>query len=290
MPRFRISLARLVCYDRTESHAVSEQNRSMRRLTGPVLAVASLILPLLLGACGDDPSGVLVGWSGENNHEDPTTLSVAEGDIYIATVTVEAGGECTMVGNDCIVIDGETGSFCGMERARADIAVVEGEVLAVICFPPDDDGTPIEEVAVEEGAQIPQPENGVVIIFDESTNGEVVEGDIVINAERTTILGNGIDQTIIGGNVTVLSNNSRIREVTIQGDLRYGENSNNSAISFSNVRGNLQIGSNGFSAFDIQVFGDVQVIGKNTQLFKVGIQGDPLWEGVFRSSAGAGNG
>lgn len=240
-------------------------------LLGTALALA--VWP----SCGDDDvPGVTVrrGPGDSTNFGDGTIVVVNDEDTWI--VSGDPGDDCVEVGEDCIDIDEETGRYCDLEGAQADIIVVDGEVVDVICYPPSDEGTPVEEVAVEgdAGAEIPQPESGEVLVFDESTDGTIIEGDLTIEAERTTLFGNGVDETTLGGDVHVTSNNSRIRGLTIQGNVDYGENANNSALSFCRIHGNLQVESNDFTAVECEVFGNVDVNGNNATLMNVGVGGE----------------
>jgi hypothetical protein len=240
------------------------------------LAIATIAVTLAAAtACGDDQPGVRVvrGDGDDVSFGDNARVVVTDEGTFIVTGRSD---ECVVIEKYCVDIDQASGRYCGEPGAQADVIVVDGEVAGVICYPPDDAGTPIEEVVIDNDGNptIPQNQNGLVIIFDESTNGTVLEGNLTMDAERTTIYGNGVDETFIGGNITAASNNSRVRGLTVQGNVVYEDNSNNSALSFCRIHGNLQVHSNGFTGLQCVVFGNVQVSGNGAVLVNIGVGGD----------------
>lgn len=241
----------------------------------------------LTPACGDDAAGVRVerGPGDSVRYGDEASVVVTEDGTYI--VSGNPGDECIDIGDDCVVVDGR---YCNEDGSQADVVVVDGEVVGAVCFPPADEGTPIEEVGESEGTggsvTVPQPENGAIVIFDPETDGTPIEGDISIDAERTAIFGNGIDETILGGNVTFASNNSRIRALTVEGNVRYETNSNNSAASFCKIHGNLKVESNDFIGLDCQVFGNVEILGNNPVLVNIGVGGEWVVSGANPTCSG----
>lgn len=252
-------------------------------------AVLALVFAVWVNGCGDDAPGVTVveGDGGETDFGDRTRVVVTDEGTFVVSGHSD---DCVLVGKDCVDLDAAGGQYCNDPGAQADIIVVDGEVVEVICYPPADEGTPIEEVEPNEDGdiEVPQTDNGAVIVFDEATDGLVIEGDVVLSAERTSLFGNGSEHTTLGGNVTVASNNSRIRGVTVEGNVVYDENSNNSALSFSVIEGNLTVASNGFSGVDSVVFGNVDVSGNNAVLVNMGVGGawqvtgsDPICEGCY---------
>src|SRR5690554_1193526 len=237
-----------------------------------------------LVACGDED--VSQGWTIEEGdgagtgYGSDTVVVATPGDPDSSVIVTGDPDRCVDIGTACIDLDKAKdehgGHYCDEAGAQADVVVVDGEVVDVICYPPADEGTDIREAETDEDGtvQVPQTESGTVVTFPEETDGEPVVGDIHIDAERTTIFGNGPDRTIIDGNLSVLSNNSRVRGVTVTGEASYGDNSNNSAISFCRIEKSLTVTSNGFSALNCQVFGDVNVSGNGASLTNIGVQGE----------------
>lgn len=253
----------------------------MRRLS---LSATGIICASLLAfsACGDseDPSAgdfsVEEGEGDETRYGDDSTVVVDPNEEQETIVTGDPDS-CVDVGGECIDLEEEKNQaddpHCENPDAQADIIVEDGEVVDVICYPPKEDGTDIENVSDADG-DIPQTENGTVVTFDEDTNGEPIEDDITVDSERTTLYGNGIDKTIIDGDITVKSNESRVRSMTIYGDVSYETNANNSALAFCKIRGNLSVEANNFTGTNCQIFGDVTVSGTGAQLVNLGVHGE----------------
>lgn len=243
----------------------------------PFLKVA-LAATLLCTACGDDgaPAG------GQVTAVEAPGEAVAYGDDQQVIITDDATyvtdddpAGCVQVVQDCIDVAGSDERYCE-PGAQMDVIVVDGEIVSVICYPPDDGGTEITEIAVEgEGTtEIPQNDNGAVVVFDESTNGEPIEGDLKIDAERLILYGNGADNTVIDGNLTLASNNSRVRGLRVTGNLKIESNANNSALSFLVIEGNLDIDANNVTIASVVVHGNVNVKANGTVLVDVQCGGE----------------
>ena len=257
----------------------SRHNSQLIRL---VLVLALSIPAAVIIGCGEDdaaPAASSVEVSrtedgGEESYggDEDKVVVVAGDDTYV--VVGDPGEECVELDNgDCIDLSDAKERYCDEEGAQADVVVVDGEVVEVICYPDDDGGTPIEEVVVDGdgNAEVPQNQSGSVIIFNEDTNGEPIEGDVNLEAERTTLYGNGVDETILDGNLRVESNNSRVRGVTITGNVKVEKNSNNMAMAFCKIHGDLTVDSNGSRIVNCQVFGNVDVTGNDTTLINIGV-------------------
>ncbi|MFP4600668.1 MAG: hypothetical protein ACLFVJ_20600 [Persicimonas sp.] len=241
---------------------------------------------VLLTACGaDETSGsewsVEEGDGSETEYGDETTVVSTPGSTETDVIVSGDPDKCVDIDGECVDLDEAKengGQYCDDPDAQADIIVVDGEVVDVICYPPKEDGEQIDETERDEDgdAEVPQTGSGRVVTFDEETDGEPIEGDVVIEAERATIYGNGPESTILDGDLTVRSNHARVRGVTIIGDASFDINANNSALSFCKIHGNLDVAANGFSANNCQVFGDVTVSGNDATLTNIGVQG--AWE------------
>lgn len=257
----------------------------MKKYAHYVLVVMATVgFSMVAVACGSDDVGGS-GWSVEEGSGEETeygggttVISTPDDDGTNVIVTGQPD-ECVEVEGSCVDLDEakrDGGHYCDDPDAQADVIVVDGEVVDVVCYPPTDEADDIHETEVDDegNATVPQTDSGSVVVFDEETDEEPIEGDITLHAERTTLYGNGVDKTIIDGNVTVQSNHSRVRGMTIMGDVSYGDNANNSALSFCRIYGDLTVSSNGFSGSNCKVFGNVTVTGNGAVLTNIGVQGE----------------
>ncbi len=248
-----------------------------------LILTTALLIVCSSAACGPDETAsgysVTEGAGDDTNYGDNTDVVITPGgtqdDQFI--VSGEPDGNCVQIEDACVEIDEAKGRYCDQDGAQADIILDEnGEVLEVVCYPPPESGAPLEEVSVSEDGTVNVPQNasGSVIVFDETTNGEPLEGDITLDAERVSFFGNGVDETIIDGNLSFASNNARARGLTITGDLSVAKNSNNNAITFCKVHGSVDVQGNGMRLVNCQVFGDVSVAGNGATLVNIGVQGE----------------
>lgn len=263
------------------------------RSTPSKWVILSAVAAVLLLGCSED-EGVARSWEVSEGAGDETTYgeesdviitSGGKGDTgnYVVTGAPPAEGDpCVQVGEQCVDLADVEGRYCDGEGAQADVVVDEnGEVLEVICYPPPESGAPIEEVTVaaDGSVTLPQNANGQVIVFDEASNGQLLKGDVVLEAERTTLYGNGVGETILDGNLKIASNNARVRGVTVLRNLTVEGNANNTAVTFCEVRGDVEIKSNGSSLVNCVIYGDLKVSGNDATLVNVGVQGKVTLEG-----------
>lgn len=260
----------------------------MRRDTRTLLSFSCLALLMgalmVTAACGGDDTpatGRQVVATGDGDATDygaqTDVIVAADGTTYIVS---GSGSGCVQVDGVCQDLAEAEGRYCGQEGGQTDVVLDgDGAVAEVICYPPPEEAAAVDEVIVTEDgvATLPQNANGSVIIFDEQTEGEAVEGDMTLNGERMTLFGRGVDETLLVGQLTIASNNSRLRGMTIDGGLSYTKNANNSALSFVTVRGDVSIASNGFRGAALTVFGDVTITGNDARLTNLGISGE--WSG-----------
>lgn len=243
------------------------------------IAAFMLVLTSVTVGCGDEDTAAQSSSVTETTEADevdfgqPDSVVVVGDKTYI--VSGDTSGDCVQIEGDCIDLSDIKGErYCDDPNAQADVIVVNGEVVDVICYPSPDSGQPVETVTSTDGnVELGQGTNGAVVTFDESTNGVPIEGNLIIDGERTIIYGNGVDETIFEGNLEMASNNARVRGVTIKGNVTYANNSNNGGMSFVKIHGNLSVSSNGFSIFDARVFGNVEVSGNDATLINIGVQG-----------------
>jgi hypothetical protein len=234
---------------------------------------------VLIGAtfasgCEDD---VLVSADPHQRYQDGAT-TVLNGDpsMPIATAVLDEG--CLQVSDSTCVEVVRSGRYCSNDTGPVDAVLVGGEVAEVICY----ENTNAEPNVVIDGdgdgdLDLPQQENGAVIVFDPSTDGKPFEGNIALDANNVTLYGNGPDKSIIRGNLILTGNNARVRGVRIIGNVTI--NLNTAALVLSVVEGNLEIESNNTLVAATDVFGNVKVTGNNTTLVNVRAGADWRIEG-----------
>ncbi len=199
----------------------------------------------------------------------------ADGRTFVVSETPESGAAgCVEIADDCVDLAAGQGRYCDDAEGRADVAVEDGEVVAAVADPDSANGAPVEEVTERSDGSValPQNANGVVLVFDEATDGTPIEGDVVLDGERVTVWGNGRDQTVFAGDLTVSSNNGRVRGVTVRGDLTV--TSNNVGLSHCRVGGDLVVEGNGFTAIECEVLGAVRVSGNGARLAYLKVAGE----------------
>lgn len=246
-------------------------------------AVLVLSCAAVTASCSDD-GAVAEGWTveegdgGSTDFGDDSIVIVRPGAADDDVVIISGDGEgCVELDDGSCVDPAEAkDEYCGEDAAQADIILNdEGEVIDVICYPPNDDGTDIEEVQRDDegNAEVPQTQGGAVITFNEDTDGEPIEGDVTLTAENVSLFGNGVDTTIIDGNLTYSSNNAQARGITVTGDVTFDLVSNQSNLAFCKIEGNLTVRANEVTVANCQVFGDVLVSGNGGKLVNIGVQG-----------------
>lgn len=197
-----------------------------------------------------------------------TTVPVANGDL--------SGEGCLQVTEEsCIAVDRE-GPYCKSETGPVDAVLVGGQVAQVVCYSDEAQKGPVEVIDGDGDGDldIPQNENGSVIIFAGSSDGKPFVGDVVLDANDVTLYGNGPDKSIIQGNLTITGNNARVRGIRVTGNVTIDLNT--AALLLSVVEGNLQVQSNNSLVAETAVFGNFTVTGNNTILVGDGTAGN--WE------------
>ena len=231
-------------------------------------------------ACSDDESGRTnvgpgdpfgayddgnINVIGVDNPGD-ATLDTGDGDAEPGETPVLVGsfdanpGDVEVCINDslCTVPPVDDSDWCEREGGPVDLIYVVGELVDTFCYPPaDDPSRPVEAITGATGdVDVAQNANKTTVIFDETTNGTPIEGDITVDGNNVAIYGNGPDNTIIDGSVTLDGNNARLRGVTITGDLIL--NKNNVAIVLCRIMGNVRLetmSTNGSVFADNEIFG-----------------------------------
>ncbi|MDH5672572.1 MAG: hypothetical protein OEZ06_10515 [Myxococcales bacterium] len=246
----------------------------------PRHALASALLPslLLMLACGGDDgttsdgkTNVAPGDPFANAQEENINVigappqdgdvgpdGTTEGQVLVGTPDGSADGtEICFSDTLCEVVSTEV-DWCEREGGPVDLIYIDGVLVETICYPPaEDPDRPLEEISGSGDIDIAQMANKTTVVFDESTNGEPLEGDITVDGNNVSIYGNGPDNTIIDGDVTLDGNNTRLRGVTITGDLILRKNT--VAIVLCRILGNLRLetmSTNNSVVAETDVFGD----------------------------------
>lgn len=237
---------------------------------------SGLAFSVLIGLLASPGWRVTEGAGDVTAYGDDSTVIITSGGEGEAIISGSGDGCADLSSELCLDPNQIKQDECGDANAQADIIIVNGEVYDVVCYPPDDEGTPIEEVSrdADGNAEVEQNDSGAVIVFNENTNGEPIEGDLTLTAERVSLFGNGVDNTIVGGNLTFSSNNSQVRGVTVEGDALIDGISNGASLTFCKIHGNLTIEANNVLAANCLVFGNVNVTGNGTSLVNIGVQGE----------------
>lgn len=226
---------------------------------------------LLVTACGPRQLAVSEGVQAAHNEDRVSIVGTdSNGEPIRGSTATLATDDCILLGDDCITPEA-AGEFCEREGGPFDVIVVDGKVVEIVCYPPaDGDGADVV-IGGDGDIDVPQNANNTTIIFDDATNGEAIEGDLVIDGNNVAVYGNGVDETVLRGNVVIDGNNVRLRGLTIDGDLRLAKN--NLAALFVNVTGNVIIDGNDSVFSGSAVFGDLTLNGNNTIVVQNAVQG-----------------
>jgi len=242
-----------------------------------------VILFALSISCSDERA---VSVEAKQGPADDVGYKPGEDDVVIADATTwvvsgASAADCVTIGTECLQIQTIKEEQCGDPNAQVDIIWIDGKATEVVCYPPPSQGVTVEEVIVSSDGQseIPQNSPNKVVTFPESSDGVPIKEDLTLNAEQIVIIGNGVDKTILDGNVTIASNNSKLRGLTINGNVTFEQNSNNSVLSFCKIKGNLVVNSNDVTIFNCEIFGNVEINGNNSLLLNMGVGGELKIEG-----------
>ena len=198
------------------------------------------------------------GGSSDGN-TDPDAFAGGDG-VLVGTADGAPGDTAICIDEGlCEVPPVDSSSWCERDGGPVDLIYVDGVLVETICYPPTDDPErTVEEVqATSMGVDVVQMASGTTVVFDPATDGTPIEGDITIDGNRVAIYGNGPDNTIIDGNVELDGNATRLRGVTITGDLVIRKN--RAAIVLTRVLGNLVLeteSTNGSVIVENQIFGN----------------------------------
>jgi hypothetical protein len=240
-------------------------------------ALYALVASLLLPGCGSHAVTATLGPGDDVGYTDATDVVVAGTKTWI--VTGELDG-CVQLGDQCVDIATVKTQSCASPDAQADIVVIDGKVVKVVCYPPASSGVSIDKVGTTSGGttSVPQNKNNSVITFGPETNGKPIDGNVRLDAENVSLIGNGIDKTVLGGNLTLNSNNFHIRGLTVMGNLVLEKNCNGATVAFVKVKGNLTVAANNVTLINTVVFGNLEVAGHGITLINVGVQGNVALE------------
>lgn len=235
------------------------------------------LVALLIAGCGDSspPPPTAAQGPGDDVGYDPGRDVVLVGGVTWVITGDAQPGQCVDVGGTCVKPDDLKRQYCGDANAQADIAVIDGKVVKVICYPPKESGVAIETVTeIKDGQTVlPQNKNHTVITFGDQTNGKPIKGDVRLDAEQVALIGNGMDKTIIDGNLTIASNGAKVRGLTVNGNVVFESNSNGATLAFVKIKGNLTINSNDATVLACIIFGNLQSAGNSASLLSNAVAG-----------------
>lgn len=228
-------------------------------------------------------AGLLVGCGGESEGDEKgtatkgtTTLITPEG----STVTETEG--CPR-GPDGKCVDPDRGD-CGPGEDFDVVQDGDGNVLDVICYPAREGNTDVLVVPeTGPGEEPPQAEsfasgNNDVLVLDGAADGADLAGDLDVQANNVTVLGEGPELSIIEGGVQVEGNNLAVRGVRIAGDVTV--EFNNASFALCIIEGDVKVTGNNLTLAGCDVFGSVELAGNNAILVDSRIGGALVDEGA----------
>jgi hypothetical protein len=206
---------------------------------------------------GVDPYDNPTPAPGDGDDEPVTDTPVLVGEFDGDAADVEVCANESL----CTVPPVDSSGWCEREGGPVDLIYVDGVLVDTICYPPaEDPERPVEEVTSSTGdLEVAQNANKTTVVFGEETNGVPLIGDLVVDGNNVAIYGNGPDDTIIDGSVTLDGNNARLRGVTITGDLILSKN--NVAIVLTRILGNVMLSG---TATNNSVFAENEIFGSFT--------------------------
>lgn len=190
----------------------------------------------------------------------------------------EGNGRDEAPDEDCVPVERRfSGTFCEMEGAYADVVLVDGEIAHTVCFPPRRPAVRIA-AAIEdapEGALIGEDHPGMIVSLtpEEGQAPQPFAQDLQIEAERTVIIGDGVEHSVIDGDLTVDGPNARLRSLTLTGDLNL--NAPGAAATACRVYGDLNLNAPNATLLSCEILGSVTGSLPMTQavLINVGVAG-----------------
>ncbi len=200
----------------------------------------------------DDPLAPELG-SDAGNLRFSLTGTNAAGDRLQDRPTFGASG-CLVLGEGCIPLTFPDG--CNAAKDLIDIVVLADTIRAVSCTTPPDQATHIIKATAED-ATVHQTTNAVGVAFNHGPDEAAVGGSLVVNGNMLSVVGHGADTTIIEGDVVLDGNRTRLRDVTIRGDLEVKRN--NISVHRVNVEGDLIVRGNASVVTRNVVFGKLEV-------------------------------
>lgn len=214
----------------------------------------------------------------------PDAGAAGETPVLVGTpLGTDAGtgtGEVCISDTLCEVPDTASSDWCEREGGPVDLIYVDGELVQTICYPPaTDPERPTETIAGSGDVDVAQNANKTTVVFDAATDGVPIVGNVSVDGNNVAIYGNGPDNTILDGNVTLDGNNTRLRGVTITGDLVLRKNS--VAIVLCRILGNVRLetmSTNGSIFAENEIWGDFTSDSNNNLFVGNAVSGN--WEHV----------
>lgn len=175
--------------------------------------------------------------------------------------------------DDCVEIEsGEcipVAEYCGDGNAADVYLDADGNVIETVCYPTGEE-TPVVDLVTD--GEIPQNENGAILVVSGDADSPAYEGDLSLDSNKLTLYGEDPATAVIDGNLKVDGNNALISGVTITGNLVVAKN--DATISGCVVEGNLVIDGNNTVVVGCHVKGNIEVHGQNTSLSLNSVDGN----------------
>ena len=201
----------------------------------------------------------------------PSVVGTAADGVSIRGSTPPLGpNDCILMGDNCLHPD-RSGTFCERDGGPYDVVLADGDVVLVVCYPPDANGNHSVVVNDNGTIMVPQNENNTTITFDMGTDGIPIDADMVIEGNNVAVYGNGVEETVLHGDVVLAGNTVRLRGLTIDGNLTLPNN--DVAAVFVRVTGTVRMSGNNGVLAGSDVFGELTVTSNSVVLVQNRIQG-----------------
>ncbi|HSC89636.1 MAG TPA: hypothetical protein VLC09_20275 [Polyangiaceae bacterium] len=209
-----------------------------------------LLSTVLLTACGGKTQ---VPWD-----SDSATVRGADGEV---DEVPWGDGDCLeLEGGACVDPDDECGG-----KAAADVYVNEaGEVVEVVCYPPNAGEKDVIDVSGLTDEETPAIDNNAVVVFDGDATAPAFEGNLEVETNNVVLYGDDPATAVIDGDVTLNGNNALVTGVTVTGNVQVYFN--NAQFSNCVIEGNLVLEGNNAVVAGCHVLGNIVVKGQNNRL------------------------
>jgi hypothetical protein len=206
------------------------------------------------------------------SYDDRIDASPKDGKITVDGQTIDtANGTIDKLRGDATIDTANVAmdTLCSDLTATIDSIVVGNEVVELASNPPATPENTVKVTNVDAGIVVTQ--NDAVMVFDQGTDGKIINGNILIIGSNVTVNGNGPDKTIINGDLTLVTNDAFVRGLRIKGSVLIV--ANDISLFCCVVEGDITVVQNDVIVAATDVFGGINVIGNDSVLVQDRVQG-----------------